>query len=222
MGILTEEQTNQVYEWIRLGFKPQQIAGLAANQGFEVKPNTVYKRYIPKVKQMEEDRLKNNPKAHTWFDKRFRAERAAEMAEMLYGEIMDGKMFAEEVTEKEVLGGMVTTRKPVYFAGMIKNWTDLVNVISSELGQKKQTVDVNYNKNENVNISVLIDKIYEEDDSVQKQLEGAEIIDIPSTTDFSDDKAYMSIVNDQTSDDVRLLTDNLEDEDEDGDTEFPF
>ena len=216
---LNQEQIGKIMDWLQHGYNPKQIEGLAHNQGWDVKADTVLKIYVPKAKAAAENRLKNSEKALTWFDKRFRAERAAEIAERLYGDIMEGKMFDVEETTMDVPEGIKTIRKPVYFAGLVKNWTDVVTTIRTELGQNKQTVDVNYNKNSNVNISVLIDKIYEDDRNVQKQLEGAEIIDIPSKTDFGDDKAYLAIVNEQTPEEVKQLT---LDEDEDDEIDFLY
>jgi hypothetical protein len=80
---------------------------------------------------------------------------------------------------------------------MIKNWKDLVDTIANELGQRRQAVDVNFNKNQSLDISVLVDKIYEQDNTVDKQIEGADIIDLPSTSDFADDKGFLAIVGDQ-------------------------
>ena len=215
--VYTEQQKEQIMTWLRQGFTAPQIEGLAKNQGWEVNRTTIYTTYYPKIKAEREESLKNHEKALTWFDKRFRAERAAEIAERLYGDIMEGKMFAEEVTEMDTEFGTKTTRKPVYFAGMIKNWTDLNHMISTELGQNKQTVDINYNKNSNVSVSVLIDKIFEMDGDVQKQIEGAEIIDVPSDTDFADDKAYLAIVNDQTPEEVNDTLIDEDDEDDEND-----
>ena len=215
--VYTDQQKEQIMTWLRQGFTAPQIEGLAKNQGWEVNRTTIYTTYYPKIKAEREEALKNHEKALTWFDKRFRAERAAEIAERLYGDIMEGKMFAEEVTEMDTEFGTKTTRKPVYFAGMIKNWTDLNHMISTELGQNKQTVDINYNKNSNVSVSVLIDKIFEMDGEVQKQIEGAEIIDIPSDSDFADDKAYLAIVNDQTPKEVNDTLIDEDDEDDEND-----
>lgn len=39
---------------------------------------------------------------------------------MTYADIMDGKMFAEEITEMETPVEIIRTHKPVYFAGIIK------------------------------------------------------------------------------------------------------
>lgn len=216
-NVYTEDQKQMIMTWLRQGHTASQIQGLAKNQGWDVNPTTIYTVYYPKLKAEREESLKNHEKALTWFDKRFRAERAAEIAERLYGDIMEGKMFAEEVTEQDTEFGTRTTRKPVYFAGMIKNWTDLNHMISAELGQNKQTVDINYNKNSNVNVSVLIDKIFEMDGEVQKQIEGAEIIDIPSDSDFSDDKAYLNIVENQTAEEVKDVLIDEDDEDDDND-----
>ena len=117
---------------------------------------------------------------------------------MLFDRIMNGEMFAEEVTEKtDPKYGTTVTTKPLYFAGMIKNWKDLVDTVANELGQRKQAIDVNFNKNQNLNLSVLVDKIYEQDSNVEKQLQGAEIIDLPSGEDFADDKGFMKIVGPQ-------------------------
>lgn len=211
MGLLNEQQRALIMDWLRHGHNPYECERLAQQQGFSVTRQTVQEIYMPKIRAEREKALKNSEKGQTWFDKRFRAERAAEIAERLYADIMEGKMFAEEVTEMETPGGTKRTRKPVYFAGMIKNWTDLNHMISAELGQNKQTVDINYNKNANVNVSVLIDKIFEEDREMQKQIAGAEIIDVPSESDFGDDKAYLAIVDDQTPEEVKQLVD-----DEDG------
>ena len=215
--VYTDQQKEQIMTWLRQGFTAPQIEGLAKNQGWEVNRTTIYTTYYPKIKAEREESLKNHEKALTWFDKRFRAERAAEIAERLYGDIMEGKMFAEEITEMDTEFGTKTTRKPVYFAGMIKNWTDLNHMISAELGQNKQTVDINYNKTSNVSVSVLIDKIFEMDGDVQKQIEGAEIIDVPSDTDFADDKAYLAIVNDQTPEEVNDTLIDEDDEDDEND-----
>ena len=217
MGLLNEQQRSLIMDWLRQGHNPYECVRLAEQAGFSITQQTIQGTYVPKIRAEREKALRNNEKTKTWFDKRFRAERAAEIAERLYADIMKGKMFAEEITEMETPAGIKRTHKPVYFAGMIKNWTDLNHMISAELGQNKQTVDINYNKNSNVNVSVLIDKIYEEDRNVQKQIEGAEIIDIPSDSDFGDDKAYLAIVNDQTSEEVRHLVENEDRYDDEND-----
>ena len=214
---LTEEQKDQIMMWARMGYSAPKIQGLAKNQGFDVSKKVLYNYYLPKARRELEKYLEKNPFSDTWFAKEYRAERAAEMAEMLYGEIMDGKIFAEEVTEKEALGGVQRTTKPVYFAGMIKNWSDLLNTIRVELGQNNKVVELNYNKNQNLNISFLIDKIFEEDEKVNQQIEGAEIIDIPSDSDFGDDEGFLNIVNGQTSDEIKGL---IAPEDKDGDDLF--
>ena len=95
---------------------------------------------------------------------------------------------------------------------MIKNWKDLVDTIGNELGQRKQSLDVNFNKNQNLNLSVLVEKIYEQDNDVDKQIEGAEIIDLPSGEDFADDKGFLQIVGPQPDD----IADVVDTEDHDG------
>ncbi len=214
---LNEHQKQLIIDWLRHGHTPTEVTRLAEQQGFSISRKAIYNTYLPKVRKERETALKNSEKGMTWFDKRFRAERAAEIAERLYGDIMEGRMFDEEVTEMDTDIGHKTVRKPVYFAGMIKNWTDLMNTIRTELGQNKQTVDINYNKTSNVNISMLIDKIYEENDDLHKKIEGAEIIDLPSDSDFSDDKAYLAIVDDQTPEEVKNLVENDEGYDDEND-----
>lgn len=205
MSKLLPSQKDQIRTWLRLGFTPQQIEGMAKNQGFTISQQYVYSKFIPEMKTAMADDLRTKSERADWFDKEFRAERAAEMAELLYGRIMNGEMFSEEIVERDGVGGTLTTRKPVYFAGMIKNWKDLVDLIGNELGQRKKTVDLNYNKNQNLNISFLIDKIFDEDQAVAGQLKEAEIIDVPSDSDFGDDEGYTSIVNEQTDDEIKGL-----------------
>lgn len=167
--------------------------------------------------------MREDFKAHTdkhslatsWFNRTFRAERAAEIAEKLYGDIMEGKMYAEEVTTRMGKFGEETNTRPVYFAGMIKNWKDMVDTIGNELGQRKQQLDVNFNKNQNLNLSVLVEKIYEQDDKVDKQIEGAEIIDLPPGDDFADDKGFLQVVDSQTPDEVKELQTKEEEDDDD-------
>ena len=202
---LSPSQTDKIREWVRLGFTPAEIQGMAKNQGFSISQQYIYKKFIPEMQNALRDDLAKKSVRAEWFDKEFRAEKAAEMAELLYQRIMNGEMFAEEVTEKEVLGGTQRTVKPMYFAGMIKNWKDLVDLIGTETGQRRKTVDLNYNKNQNLNISFLIDKIFENDEQVDKQIEGAEIIDLPSDTDFADDAEFEDIVEEQTGEDVKAL-----------------
>lgn len=195
---LTEAQKDQVRTWIRAGYTAQQIEGMAKNQGFFVSANNVQNTYIPYVRREFKDYIDQRSPSASWFNKEFRAQKAAEIADLLFNDIMSGKMYAEEVTVKEDRrGDPVTTTKPIYFAGMIKNWKDLVDTIANELGQRRQAVDVNFNKNQNVNLSFLVDKIYQQDTSVDKQIEGAEIIDLPSPSDFADDKGFLAIVGDQ-------------------------
>ncbi len=210
---LSPSQTDKIREWVRLGFTPQEIEKMAKNNGFSISAGHVYKKFIPEMQNAMRDDLAKKSVRAEWFDKEFRAEKAAEMAELLYQRIMNGEMFAEEVTEKEVLGGTQRTSKPMYFAGMIKNWKDLVDLIGTETGQRRKTVDLNYNKNQNLNISFLIDKIFENDEQVDKQIEDAEIIDLPSDTDFADDAEFEDIVEEQTDDEVKAL---IEPEDMDG------
>ena len=195
---LTEEQKDQVRTWIRAGYTAAQIEGLAKNQGWRITKENVQNRYIPKVREEFKEHIDKNSLSTSWFNKEFRAERAAQIADLLFEDIMDRKMYAEEVTEKsDAKYGTTVTTKPIYFAGMIKNWKDLVDTIANELGQRKQQVDVNFNKNQNLNLSVLVDKIYEQDSNVDKQIEGAEIIDLPSGEDFADEKGFMAIVGPQ-------------------------
>lgn len=210
---LSPSQTDKIREWVRLGFTPQEIEKMAKNNGFSISAGHVYKKFIPEMQNAMRDDLAKKSVRAEWFDKEFRAEKAAEMAELLYQRIMNGEMFAEEVTEKEVLGGTQRTSKPMYFAGMIKNWKDLVDLIGTETGQRRKTVDLNYNKNQNLNISFLIDKIFENDEQVDKQIEDAEIIDLPSETDFADDAEFEDIVEEQTDDEMKAL---IEPEDMDG------
>ena len=205
MGKLLPSQKDQIRTWLRLGFTPQQIEGMAKNQGWQVAAKTVYNQYVPEMKTAVSDDLRTKSESADWFNKEYRAERAAEMAELLFERIMNGEMFAEEVVEKDMIGGTMTTRKPVYFAGMIKNWKDLMDLIGNELGQRKKTVDLNYNKNQNLNISFLIDKIFDEDQAVAGQLKEAEIIDVPSDSDFGDDEGYENIVDEQTDDEIKGL-----------------
>lgn len=192
---LTDEQKDQIRTWLRAGYTPTQIVGLAKNQGFEVTEQNVRKRYQPQVRAEFRNYIDNHSLSTSWFNKEFRAQKAAEIADMLFDRIMNGEMFAEEVTERSdpKYGDTVTT-KPVYFAGMIKNWKDLVDTVANELGQRRQAVDVNFNKNQNLNLSVLVDKIYEQDNNVDRQVQGAEIIDLPSGEDFADDKGFLQIV----------------------------
>lgn len=195
---LTPAQRDQVRTWIRAGYTAQEIEGLSKNQGWEIKAAHVKGYYIPQVRKEFRDHIDKSGLSASWFNKEFRAEKAAMIADKLFADIMDGKMYAEEVTVKEDRrGDPVTTTKPIYFAGMIKNWKDLVDTIANELGQRRQAVDVNFNKNQNVNLSFLVDKIYQQDTSVDKQIEGAEIIDLPSPSDFADDKGFLAIVGEQ-------------------------
>lgn len=196
--LLTEEQKDLIYTWLRAGYSPRQIEQKAEKQGWYVNAINVLQNYLPKVRAEFADHIDKNSLATSWFNKEFRAEKAAQIAEMLFGRIMNGEMFAEEITEREdSKGNPIVTTKPLYFAGMIKNWKDLVDTIANETGQRKQTVDVNFNKNQNLNLSVLVEKIYEQDNTVDKQIEGAEIIDLPSGEDFADDKGFMQIVGPQ-------------------------
>lgn len=211
---LTEAQKDQIATWIRAGYTATQIEKLARNQGWNVTEANVRQIYMPKVKAEFKNYIDKNSLSTSWFNKEFRAERAALIADKLFGEIMEGKMFAEEVSEKaDRDGATIVTRKPLYFAGLVKNWKDLVDTIANELGQRKQQVDVNFNKNQNLNLSVLVDKIYEQDVSVDKQIEGAEIIDIPSKEDFADDKGFLAIVGPQPEE-VKDLVDTEDHGDE--------
>lgn len=195
---LTDVQKDQVTTWIRAGYTATQIVGLARNQGWNVSEANVRQIYMPKVKAEFADHIDKNSLRTSWFNKEFRAEKAAAIADMLFDRIMNGEMFAEEVSEKlDRDGQTIVTTKPMYFAGLVKNWKDLVDTIANELGQRKQAIDVNFNKNQNLNLSVLVDKIYEQDASVDKQIQGAEIIDLPSEEDFADDKGFLAIVGPQ-------------------------
>lgn len=73
---------------------------------------------------------------------------------------------------------------------------------------------MNFNKNQNLNLSVLVDKIYEQDSSVNRQLEGAEIIDLPSNEDFADDKGFMAIVGPEQTDEIKDVLDTEDHGDE--------
>lgn len=195
---LTEAQKDQIRTWIRAGYTAAQIEKMAQNQGFYVTAHNVQAKYMPKIREEFKQHIDKNSLSTSWFNKEFRAEKAAAIADMLFDRIMDGEMFAEEISEKPDRDGKtIVTRKPLYFAGMIKNWKDLVDTIANETGQRRQTVDVNFNKNQNLNLSVLVDKIYEQDNNVDRQIEGAEIIDLPSGEDFADDKGFMAIVGPQ-------------------------
>lgn len=191
--------------WLRSGYTAEQIPGLAKNQGWSVTSKNVYNWYVPKLKKELAENAGRMGQKNAWFNKEYRAERAAEIADLLYHDIMERKMYAEEVTEREGKYGPETTTKPIYFAGMIKNFKDMVDTIGNETGQRKQTVDVNFNKNQNLNLSILVDKIYEEDSTVDKRLETAEIIDLPPGDDFADDKGFMQVVDQQTPDEVKEL-----------------
>lgn len=198
LNLLTAAQRDSVRTWIRSGYSAQEIEGLARNQGWTIKAAHVKGYYIPQVRKEFRDHIDKSGLSASWFNKEFRAEKAAMIADKLFNDIMEGKMYSEEVTVKEDRkGNPVTTTKPLYFAGMIKNWKDLVDTIANELGQRRQAVDVNFNKNQSLDISVLVDKIYEQDNTVDKQIEGADIIDLPSTSDFADDKGFLAIVGDQ-------------------------
>lgn len=202
---LTDAQKDQIRSWLREGYTASQIVGLAKNQGWHVTQSSILQNYLPRVRQDFREHIEKNQLATSWFNREFRAERAAEIAEKLYGDIMEGKMFAEEVSEQMGKNGVITTTKPIYFAGMIKNWKDLIDTIGNELGQRKQQVDVNFNKNQNLNLSVLVDKIYEQDTSVDKRMESADIIDLPPGDDFSDDKGFLAVVDQQTPEEVKAL-----------------
>lgn len=205
---LSEEQKDQVRTWIRAGYTAVQIEKMAENQGWHITANNVRNRYLPGVREEFKKHIDKNSLSSSWFNKEFRAEKAAAIADLLFDEIMEGKMFAEEVTEKDdPKFGSSVTRKPIYFAGLVKNWKDVVDTIANELGQRKQQVDVNFNKNQNLNLSVLVDKIYEQDTSVDRQLEGAEIIDLPSSTDFADEKGFMQIVEPEQTEEIKEVVD---------------
>ena len=211
--LLTEPQKDMIRTWIRSGYTVSQVMKLARNQGFEVTETNLKTRYFPAVRAEFKQHIDKNSLSTSWFNKEFRAEKAAAIADMLYDRIMNGEMFAEEVTEKEDrTGNPIVTTKPIYFAGMIKNWKDLVDTIGNELGQRKQSLDVNFNKNQNLNLSVLVDKIYEQDNIVDKQIEGAEIIDLPSGEDFADDKGFMTIVGPQPEE-IKQVIDSEEHDD---------
>jgi len=216
---LTEAQKDMIRTWIRAGYTAPQIVGLARNQGFEVTETNIWHNYAPQVKKEFKEHIDRNSLSKSWFNKEFRAEKAANIAEMLYEHIMNGEMFQEEVVETTGKDGTQITHKPLYFAGMIKNWKDLMDTIGNELGQRRAALDVSFNKNQNVNLSVLVDKIYEQDNNVNKQIEGAEIIDLPSPTDFADEKGFMQIVDEQTDQEVKELTAD-KDEEQDGNDLF--
>ena len=212
---LSQEQRDQIMTWLRAGYTPYKIVGLAKNQGWKVSFQTIHQSYVPKLQKEFADHIDKNSLKSSWFNREFRAERAAEIAEALYGDIMEGKMYAEEVTEKDDKYGKTVTTRPIYFAGMIKNFKDMVDTIGNELGQRKQAVDVNFNKNQNLNLSILVDKIYEQDTNLDHQIEGAEIIDLPPGDDFSDDKGFLQVVDQQTPDDIKELQTEETDESED-------
>lgn len=208
MKHLSEAQADQVRTWIRAGYTAPQIEKMAENQGWRITANNVRNIYMPVVRREFKEHIDKNSLASSWFNKEFRAEKAAAIADMLFDEIMAGKMFAEEVSEKADRDGQtIVTTKPVYFAGLVKNWKDLVDTIANELGQRKQQLDVNFNKNQNLNLSVLVDKIYEQDTNVSRQLEGAEIIDLPSSTDFADEKGFLQIVEPEQTEEIKEVVD---------------
>lgn len=68
-------------DWLRQGHNPYECVRLAKQVGFSVAQQTIQATYVPKLRAEREKALRNNEKAQTWFDKRFRAERAAEIAE---------------------------------------------------------------------------------------------------------------------------------------------
>lgn len=210
---LTDSQKDQIRTWIRAGYTAPQIVGLARNQGFEVTETNIWTNYMPQVKKEFKDHIDRNSLSKSWFNKEFRAERAAEISQMLYEHIMNGEMFQEEIIETTDRSGSQVTHKPLYFAGLIKNYLDMNNLIGNELGQRRGTIDVNFNKNQNLNLSVLVDKIYEQETNVTKQIEGAEIIDLPPGPDFADDKGFMQIVDEQTDTEIKELSEHSEDED---------
>lgn len=211
---LTETQKDQIRTWIRAGYTAPQIVGLARNQGFEVTEWNIWTNYMPQVKKEFKDHIDRNSLSKSWFNKEFRAERAAEISQMLYEHIMNGDMFQEEVIETSGKDGVQITHKPLYFAGMIKNYLDMNNLIGNELGQRRAALDVNFNKNQNLNLSVLVDKIYEQEEAVEKKIEGADIIDLPPGPDFADEKGFMQIVEEQTDEEIKALAEHSGEEDD--------
>lgn len=207
-------QRDQVMTWLRAGYPADHVPGLAKNQGWSISRQTVHEIYLPKLRKELADHADKKGLKNSWFNKEFRAEKAAEIADLLYHDIMERKMYAEEVTEREGKYGTETTTKPIYFAGMIKNFKDMVDTIGNETGQRKQTVDVNFNKNQNLNLSILVDKIYEEDSRVDKEVEGGEIIDLPPGDDFADDKGFLAVVDQQTPEELKELRTEEEEDDE--------
>ena len=116
MGLLDENQRAMFMDWLRERNNPYGCVRLAEQAGFSITQQMIQGSYVPKIRAVREKNLRNNEKSQTWFDKRFRAERATEIAERLYAAIMDGKMFAEDVTEMETPAGIKRTHKPVFAA----------------------------------------------------------------------------------------------------------
>ena len=58
-----------------------------------------------------------------------------------------------------------------------------------------------------------MDKIYEQDSNVDRQVQGAEIIDLPSGEDFADDKGFLQIVGPQPKEIAEVV--DTEDHDDD-------
>ena len=83
MGLLNEQQRSLIMDWLRQGHNPYQCVRLAEQAGFSITQQTIHETYVPKIRAEREKALRNNEKSQTWFDKRFRAERGAEIAEPL-------------------------------------------------------------------------------------------------------------------------------------------
>lgn len=207
---MERETEEKILKFVSLDYTNNEIIDLLAKDGEEVTRTQVwrvrqkYNNDIGLQEQVEKKMQRND-----WFSREFRAQKAAEIAELLYNDIMSGKQFAEEVSEGK-FGEVV---KPVYFAGLVKNWNDTVKTIAESLGQNKDQKEITIKREES--LSLLISKIYDADEEVTKKFEEAEIIDLPpNENDFSDEKEFAELVKKQNEEHNIPSMDELGDMDE--------
>lgn len=191
MATLTDEQKDKVYNWVKLGYRPSEVVNLAKLEGWDVSLTQVT-FYRDNAEKHFQNQLAMKRNQNDWFSREFRAQKAADILQLLYDDIMSGKQYAEEITE----GKMGTTVKPIYNGALVKNWNDTAKTIAQALGQDKQEKDITYKADKS--LSEIIGKIYEQDTTVQGVFKEAEIVELPPADgDFSDDKEFAEMVKKQ-------------------------
>lgn len=118
MATLTDEQKDKVYNWVKLGYRPSEVVNLAKLEGWDVSLTQVT-FYRDNAEKHFQNQLAMKRNQNDWFSREFRAQKAADILQLLYDDIMSGKQYTQEVTE----GKLGTTIKPIYNGALVKTGT---------------------------------------------------------------------------------------------------